>query len=52
MSNEVAILQEISTKLDTINKNIEIINNSFLWFLGASVGFVVIYILYKCDFVL
>lgn len=48
MSNEIELLQEISDKIEKLNTNIEIINNSFLWFLGFIVAVVVIYILYKC----
>lgn len=48
MNNEIELLQEISNQIEHVNTNIEIINNSFLWFMGLTVAFVVIYILYKC----
>lgn len=48
MNNEIQLLQEISEKLDKVITNIEIMQNSFLWFLGITVALVVIYILYKC----
>ena len=44
----IKLLKEISDKIEKLNINIEIINISFLWFLGFIVAVVVIYILYKC----
>lgn len=48
MNNELELLQEISNQIEQVNTNMEIMQNSFLWFLGLTVAFVVIYLLYKC----
>lgn len=39
---------EILEKLNIVIIHLETIENSFLWFLGAFVAIIVIYILYKC----
>lgn len=46
MNNESIV--EVLSKLEIIITHLETIENSFLWFLGAFVAIIVIYILYKC----
>lgn len=45
--SEIEILQKILDKITSIENNLMIIKDSFLWVIGISVGILVLYILYR-----
>lgn len=46
-SQELELLSSLSENVIYIKNILEIIKNSFLWFLGVSIALLVIYILYR-----